>query len=235
MKPELKSLLDLHVIDTKLLEAKKTLAALDSGTTLKQGLEQTEKILANRTATLRKYETELQDNELKLKSLESKKKDYEKKLYDGKVTNPKELQGIQQEIEMIGRNREKLDERILQLYDQVEQQRKSVKEAEERREQFRTRLDKVSAQYKSKSEAINAEIASLARKRESAVGTVPADVLKKYENIRTRSGGIGLAVIENDACGACHTKLTTYQQIALREDKEFQFCESCGRFLCLER
>ena len=99
MKQELKALCDLQTIDTKLTSAKKALAALDSGVSLKQGLEQTEAILAKRTALLQKSEAELRDNELKLKSLETKRQDFEKKLYDGKTTNPKELTSIQQEIE----------------------------------------------------------------------------------------------------------------------------------------
>lgn len=234
MKQELRALRELQSIDIELAAARKALAALDFGAALKQGLAQTETILTNRSTKLQKCEAELKDNELKLKTLETKKKDLEKRLYGGKVTNPKELQGIQQEIEMIGRNRGKIDERILELYDIVEQQRASVEEAKERQGQFKTKLEHVSAQHKSKSDVLNADIARLTTARESAAKGVPPALLKQYEHIRSHSGGIGLAVVANGQCGGCHTVVTSFQQRQLKEDSDYHLCESCGRFLCLD-
>lgn len=234
MKQELKALSDLQAIDTKLATAKKALAALDAGAALKQGLAQTETILANRAAALHKSQAELKESELKLSSLESKKKDFEAKLYAGKVTNPKELSGIQQELAMIKRNREKLDERILELYEVIEQQKKPVQEAEERREQFKTRLEQVLAQQKSKNQALTAEIAELTAEREKAVTALPKQLLSKYEMVSSRTGGVGIAPLTDGRCGGCKTAVTPFIQRKLREGTEYQFCESCGRFLYLE-
>lgn len=231
MKKEIQALCNLQALDSQITSVTKSLSSLDSGSSLKQGLAQTEAILANRAAALHKSESDLKENELKLKNLESKKKDLEKKLYDGKTTNPKELSGIQQEIEMLDRNREKLDESILALYDTVERQKKLVQEAEERRQQFISRLEKVLAQQESQSKKLNAELARLNSERETAAKEVPVELLRKYDSIKARNAGIGIAPVKDDRCGACHTRLTPYLQRLLKLDNEFQFCESCGRFL----
>lgn len=233
MRQELKALYDLQVIDNQMAAAKKALAALDYGASLKQGMTQTQTILDKRTATLQASETEFKDNDLKLKSCETKKKDFEKRLYDGKVTSPKELTGIQQEIEMLKKNCRTYDERILELYDIIEQQKKSVAEADERLGQFKSRYEQVASQQKAKSQALQAEISRLTTEREELVKTIPEQPLKRYESIRARAGGVGIALVEDNRCGACHTSLTAYIQRVLREDKEYQFCESCGRFLYL--
>ena len=134
---------------------------------------------------------------------------------------------------MINRNRAKLDERVLELYDLIEQQKKSVQEAEERAGQFKERLQHVLAQQKAKADALNAEIAQLTQARDESIKGLPAQLLKQYDNIRVRAGGIGVAVVQDGKCSACHTEVTIYVQRKIREDAEYQHCESCGRFLCV--
>ncbi len=73
-----------------------------------------------RTA-LHKVSGDLKDTELKLEGVETKRKNYQQKLYQGTVTNAKELANIEKEIEALGRQRSDLDGKVLELMEQVEQ------------------------------------------------------------------------------------------------------------------
>ncbi len=72
-------------------------------------------------AALHKLSGDLKDSELKLDGIETKRKNYQQKLYQGTVTNAKELSNIEREIEALGRQRSDLDSKVLELMEQVEQ------------------------------------------------------------------------------------------------------------------
>jgi predicted nucleic acid-binding Zn-ribbon protein len=235
MKAQLKALYELQQIDLQLTAARKALAALDNGTLLRQHVAQAEKNYSNLSELLRKSESELQDSELKLKSIETKRDSFQKKLYEGQVTNPKELSSIEKEIEMLGKSRAQLDERLLELYDIVERQQAEAKKSEETLTKLKQRTADHTAQYQAKSREINSQIEQLTASREKALATVTdVALLKRYETVRTRHQDTGLARVENSKCGGCHISVTTYTQRLLKEGEQHQTCESCGRILFLD-
>lgn len=235
MNTQLKALYELQQIDVQLSAAQRAIAALDDGTKLRQQLALAEKQLTALTEQLKKSQSELQDNELNLKSLETKKSDFEKKLYEGKIVNPKELSSIEKEIEALGKTRAKLDERILELYDIVEKQQTDAAKMEAVATQLKKRLTDHLAQYQAKTKDLQKQIETLTASRQAAIATVTdRQLLSKYETIRARYKDTGLSKVENGKCGVCHVGLTSYTQRLLKENEQYQTCESCGRILFLE-
>ncbi len=58
-------------------------------------------------------------------------------------------------------------------------------------------------------------------------------LLKRYEEIRARAGGVGIAKIEGNSCGGCHMTLPATLVKAVRDNAQAQTCENCGRLLLL--
>src|SRR5438105_1097610 len=113
-------LLHLQELDSRIDALMRERAALDDGNALKQAHEATEVALAEARERLHSHEADQANAELELRSVEEKRATVSKKLYEGKVTNPKELSAMEQEIEMFGRQRGRLDERILGLMEEIE-------------------------------------------------------------------------------------------------------------------
>lgn len=234
MKEELKALNELQQIDLGIAAASRELAGLDSGANVRAHLALAEKKLAAASEELKKSESELRDKELTLKTIESKKKSFENKLYEGKVTNPKELSSIEKEIEMLGKNRSQLDVRILELYEIIENQQAEKKQVEDVQTALTERLTRTMAIHKAKSSELGVEIARLTEARKSAIAAVPdKQLLSRYEALRNRYKDTGLAKVVDGKCGGCHVGLTSFTVRKIREDKEYQTCESCGRILFL--
>jgi uncharacterized protein len=232
MKEQLQALYKLQQIDVRIASFRKALAALDNGETLKGQLVGVEKRHAELSETLRKVEADLRDCELELKSLEEKKKGFEAKLYDGKTTNPKELSGIEKEIAMLGKTREKLDERTLTLYESVEKQKTETDKIGALIASAKERLVQIVSKYKTEAGRLNDEIAKLTEIRQKAIdGITDKILLQKYETVRVRYKDTGLALVKEGKCGGCHISLTPYVLRMIKEDGEIQICESCGRIL----
>jgi uncharacterized protein len=234
MNEQLKALNALQQVDLGIAAANRAVAALDNGDLVRAHLGVAEKKLAVASESLRKSEAELRDKELSLKSLETKLQNFQEKLYKGQVTNPKELSSIEKEIEMLGKTRSQLDERILELYEIVEREQGEKRQIEEVATKLRGRLDRTVTEYQAKSTELRAELDKLGKERQAVLPQVTdKQLLSRYETLRGRYKDTGLATMVDGKCGGCHVTLTPFTLRKLQDDKELMTCESCGRILSL--
>jgi predicted nucleic acid-binding Zn-ribbon protein len=232
LQDDLSLILDLQGVDLHIQRVKKSLASLDDGTKLKGVSDAAAAAHAEAVKTHHHVQGELKDSELKLSTLETKVKNYQNKLYQGTVTNPKELTSIEKEIAMLGRQRSDLDGRILELMDDVDTKLAAVKAAESVAVREKAAYDAHVEAYKERKESLTRELAAVTAKRPGVLAAVTsAALLKKYEDLRARTSGQSIAHIVDGACGGCHMRLPSFIVTAARAGAELTTCENCGRIL----
>lgn len=234
MSAELRALHELQLIDLELAKAQKAKASLDDGSAEKEQVEAVTREVERTDKLLHEASSEVQDKELTLKSVEAKQKMFRDKLYSGTVTSPKELESMEKEIEMLGRQKDKLEEGILELLDVVEERKSALAVAEAALKQHAGELAAYLEKLQQDGMALDARIKELAAKREQALLAVDAALLKRYEAMRAHLGGVVVSKVEGDRCSACHTNIMPFTMRELRAGKEIQTCENCGRLLYLE-
>jgi predicted nucleic acid-binding Zn-ribbon protein len=233
MNQALNALYKLQEVDSALALAYKRYNALDKGAAELAVLESA-RALHERTEKER-HDTarDLQDSELELKTLEEHKAGFEKKLNSGRVTNWKEMQDIQEEIDALGRQRSKLDERILTLMDLLETRRAAETETATKLKAAETAYEARQAEFKAAGRKLAVQIQQLTPKRDELAKPIAPGLLARYESIRKSKGGVGIAKLIGNECGACHTTLPS-GVVARVEDKDsVEVCENCGRLLCV--
>ena len=228
----LKALYALQLVDSQIQKAKRAQAILDNGTAASAASEAARAQSQLRRSEWSKSSGDLKDSELKAAAVETKRKSYQQKLYQGTVTNPKELANIEKEIEALGRQQSDLDGHILELMEEAEQAQAALTLAEEQAHQAETHRAGVVASFKTRYEALDLELADLTRqRRETEAGVEDQAALKRYEGIRAKPGGIGIARIEGNACEGCHMTLPNALIKTVKEGAQMQTCENCGRLL----
>ena len=235
MSAELRALCDLQTIDLTLAKAQKAKAALDDGSAKKQLIENARQKVAQAEKLDHEAATELQDKELNLKTVEGKQKQFKDKLYGGSVSNPKELDSMEKEIEMLGRQKGKLEERILELYDIVEGHKSTLANAQAAQKQLEDDLAQHMEKIRQEAATLTARIQELTAAREQALPGVNPALVKRYESMRQRSRGVVVSKVEAENCSACHTQIITGLMRELQADKAICTCENCGRLLYLEQ
>lgn len=121
--PALAALLEVQAHDTRLDQLRHQLETLPERTardTARVDLAATEAALADRTATrddLARQQKRI-DDEVEL--LKDKRTGFDAKLYGGTVSNPRELQDLQEEIDALGRRIDQLEDGELEIMEQVE-------------------------------------------------------------------------------------------------------------------
>ena len=228
----LTALYAVQQLDTQIQRAKRSQSALDNGAEATAQSEAARDLAASRRSESHRVSGELKDSELKLETLETKRKNYQQKLYQGSITNARELANIEKEIEALGRQRSDLDGRILELMEQAEQAQaeQTVAEAETKRAEGH-RAD-ILASYRSRYDTLSLELSELNRQRSESVANVEDKaLLKRYEDIRAKSGGVGIARLDGNACGGCHMTLPSTLVKAVKECTQLQTCDNCARLL----
>jgi predicted nucleic acid-binding Zn-ribbon protein len=155
----------------------------------------------------------------------------EQRLYDGAVTNPKELQSLQQEVQRLRAQQSRQEESALEMIDAAEslqemaQHREiALKEAEAAWEQERTTLINRQEQSEARKHALQAQRAQL-------IATIEPALLQRYESMRRTKQGRAVSKVEQDACQWCRVILTPSELQRVRISTELQTCMNCGRIL----
>ena len=232
VKEELAALYGLQQLDSGIDALKRQFAALDPGRVEQAAYEAAKAAHDAAEKTLHTTQAEQRDAELEQKSVETKRKQYETKLYSGKVTAPKELQAIQDEVDMLARLRGKLDEKLVLLIDQNKAQQAQESETKQA-------LTKTAAAYKAKytvykqvAEQTRDQAQLLQQQRAVAAKAIAPTLLKTYEALRAGKHGIAIAAIEDgNACSGCKMGLPSSIVTQVKEGKEIMLCDTCGRML----
>jgi uncharacterized protein len=231
MREELIKLFGLQAIDSEIDRRKIALAALDNGDVTRREVEELKQSLAEVESELRNVEKEYLDSDLALKTIEEKKQKAEKLLYSGKVNNLKELQDLQNEIAMFGREIDKFSTSVLELMDILEPLKAKDKSLKNEIQQAEAKLAEIVAAYEKDSGELKAEIAGYKAQREEYVPTIEARLLKRYEGLRQRSGPLAVAAVKRETCEGCHVTLPRELLQSVQASKSPQSCEFCGRML----
>lgn len=222
----------LQRADSELAATRSRRSGLDDGSALRAEVEAARGAAAQSASRLHECQAALKDHELQLASTEAKHKKFEGDLYGGRVSNPKELSNLQEELVALARTRDQLEDRILALLDQVEALTEEARSAEAAKTALEARLAAHLAEYEAARTRLDGEIEGLVSKRAACVLLVEPRVLRKYEGIAAQESGIGIVAIQNGRCGGCHNTVPLDFVTRVR-DGQLVTCERCSRILYL--
>jgi hypothetical protein len=228
-----KQLYELQEVD---LEIQRKTEAL---TQVKSQLGKDDDLVAARSAldVVKKHLSELEHQqktmEWETSDLGAKIASVEKKLYGGSLQNPRELQGFQQEFELLKAQRGEKEDKLLSIMldvDGVKQEvsQKSSEFAAVERE-WQENQQKLSKQK----EELEAELAALEQKRALLGSQTEPACLRLYEEVRRAKQGHGVAKVMQGRCQGCRISLPMSDQQRARMGHELVQCSNCGRILYL--
>ncbi len=153
----------------------------------------------------------------------------EQQLYGGKVTNPKELSGLQHETNTLKARNDKLQDDALAIIELVETAEKDVNSITG---DYQTAEEEWQREQKQLSEDIKqlqASLTDLKDKRGGLTGQIDATTIALYERIRQQKK-LAVAKVEQGICHACRISLSASALQKARSGQPVQ-CGTCGRIL----
>jgi predicted nucleic acid-binding Zn-ribbon protein len=155
----------------------------------------------------------------------------EEQLFSGRVKNPKELTSLQHEVEALKDRRNRLEEKALEIIDQVEESEASVAKINSQLEKLTADWQRQQKQLGDEMTRLKATLVDLRTRRQLAIGEVDPSAFEFYQDLR-KGKGIAVARVEQGICRGCRISLPTTDLQQARGGKLVQ-CSSCGRILFL--
>lgn len=165
-------------------------------------------------------------------SLERASKD-EKRL--NSVKNDRELTALTKEINGANKSKKQGEQEKGALSAKLDEKQALLNSRQEFLRGREEELKKLSGELESSKGSWIEEINARLKSKDELKSSVPSDILRKYELIRSRRSGVGLALVKDEICQGCFTHIPPQVYIMLkRGTEEIQSCPHCHRLLHVE-
>lgn len=224
-------LYNLQLLDSRLIHLEKTLGSLDDGTAQRGQVDQARIDEAAARTDLHAKQSRLRALELELQSTVEKAAKMERDLYSGRVGNPKELAAMQADVQALGRQRQRIEDEMLALMEEIERLLERVHTQEAYRGERERALDEHLEDYRTRTLSLEAEIESVRAERAALAAEVDEALLRRYDRLRDRKAGVAVAAVVEGICEGCHVAIPKGRVEELLEGDRIHTCEGCGRIL----
>lgn len=225
-------LYELQQVDLAIARVSAHRASLNDGTAEREAVTQAAAHRHDLQQQLAALRAQLRALELEAQSLQQKRAGVEADMYSGRVRNPKELASMQEELSGLDRQRSRLDDEMLGLLEEVERLEPQERGAAAALEAAQASLSRQTASFQQAAEAADREMVSLNGQRESLVGGLEEHLVRRYDRLRERKGGVAIVAVDHGICEGCHVAIPARLLRRLEDDPEtMAACDGCGRLL----
>jgi|SRR5579862_7124751 len=177
-----------------------------------------------------------EDLEQQIGALTSRRRSIEERLYGARGGAARDLQAMDDEVRHLRQRRSELEDAELELMVAAEPLDAELGELTAERERVLAVALRLRSVIGEAEASIDDELADRRAVRASAAGSVPQDLLDRYEALRARLGGTGAARLVGNRCSGCHLELPAMEVDRIRRlaPGTVVTCEQCGRILAPE-
>ncbi|MDW8106615.1 MAG: hypothetical protein RMK45_03940 [Armatimonadota bacterium] len=221
----------LQALDDYLDQLRHEVAQLDSGEQLRARIERSRERLQHAKTRYEQTHTTAVEQERRLQEIDQRIRRTEADLYSGRITNSRELQLLQREIDHAKQTRNAMELELLRIWEQMETMKQDIDAAEQSLREMERLYEAHLEDFRQRKAVLEFEIQFHMQERAELVAQLEPEALQRYEKIRERLGGTAVALVEQKACTVCHTLLTPHMLRRLQTESTLLTCESCGRLL----
>lgn len=197
-------------------------------------LNRSEKKIIDLEKTIEEKEIKLNKGNSILKGYDYRLQEIEKNLYEGSITDLKQLTYLNQEREYVKNKIEDKELEILSQFQELEELKEEIISIKGDFNNLRKEYTEVIKEYKTITEDLKTKAIAEKNKIEEISLIINKEFLKKYnELIKTR----GVAVVEviDYRCSGCNMVLPAITIDRLKNNNIILYCENCDRMLYLKK
>lgn len=183
------------------------------------------------TAALHAARSAQRDLEREADDIRAKVGPLEAKLYGGSIRNPKELAGLQADIDQLKRHISSIEDRDLEALAAVEAAESDARAAAAERDALQAAWDTEREELAERIAQLRLEVSGEDGRRRGQAELVSPDVLKMYDRLRLAHGGRALARLDRNLCTGCRISLPTNLVTRARGGGALVHCPNCERIL----
>ena len=226
-----KQLYQLQEVDLEIESSEQALAQIASQLGESQAVVKARTELKSKQQHLEELGQQQHSAEWEIEDLVNKLTAAEGKLYGGRIKDPKELTNLQHEVEALRGRRSQLEDKALEIMDQVEISTASVAALTNELKTLEAEWHNQQQQLSTDMERLKAALSNLKSKRQLLSAEIDPETVEFYQALKKQKGQ-AVAKVEQGICRGCRILLPTTELQRAKGDSLVQ-CSSCGRILFL--
>ena len=234
MREQLYALLILQEIDDEILKEKKKQKKLPARIReIEDTIRNIEKAYQNKKDHAKELQLKIKRKEIDASSVEAKIGKRQDELYGGKISDIKELKQLQKVIELLKKDRDKVEEDLLIVMDQEDTVKRELSEIEKELAQAKKQLEERQKEVRQQEQKIKQRIEEKNKKRAEITDKINSDeLMKRYNMLWNEKEGQVVAEIEGPTCSGCNLSLPSDIIYHLQKNNGLLItCPNCNRIL----
>ena len=216
------------------IQAKQTaLADVETRLGESEELEEKRQEVEEQRHRLREAQKKQREAEWAVEEVRVKIQPVEEKLYGGTVKIPKELVGLQHDVDSLKARQRELEDRDLEAMSVVEEVERGLAETERRLSDMDAEWQAEQESLRQQKDDLQREIQELEQRRSSQEATIDAEMIRQYDVLRALHQGRAVAKVERGICQGCRITLPMHVLQRARRANHLVHCTSCERILYL--
>lgn len=159
----------------------------------------------------------------------------EQRLYNGTVSNPKELASLQQEVQRLRAQQNRQEDHVLEVIETTEALQETAQRKATALQKAEETWQQENAAMILRREQLEAHKQETQAKRTAFASGIDAALLSRYEAMRRTKQGRAVSKVEQSSCQWCRVILTPSELQRVRINSDLQTCSNCGRILYYDR
>ncbi len=226
-----KELYQLQEVELEIESDEQALAQIASQLGESQAVVRTRTKLELKQQHLEELGRQQHSAEWEIEDLVNKLATAEEKLYSGRIKDPKELTNLQHEVDGLRVRRNQLEDKALEIMDQVELSTASVAALSNELKTLEAEWHSQQQRLSANMEQLKTTLSDLKHKRQLLSANIDPQAIELYQELKKQKGR-AVAKVEQGICRGCRILLPTTELQRARGDSLVQ-CSSCGRILFL--
>jgi predicted nucleic acid-binding Zn-ribbon protein len=154
------------------------------------------------------------------------------RLFDVKTN--KEYHAMLKEIEAFEAKNSRMEDEMISLLDELDRLETALKTGEGELESHRLRYEEEKAMLEAELNSLAGELNVCVRKSSELKKEIPAEILRKYEQIKSAGRGIAVVAVWREVCDGCHMSIPPQLYNELQKTVLLTTCPNCNRIIYWE-
>ncbi len=168
-----------------------------------------------------------------MEQVKARRRRDQERMDQGLVSNPRDLEHMQQELTSLERRISALEDVELEVMERLETAQGELSGLSAQVAQLDGRIAELTEARDRKGADLRAEQEKVAAERAQAASGLPEDLMTLYSRLREQKGGVGAAALRARQCQGCSLEVNAadLRAIAQAPSNEVLRCEECSRIL----
>ena len=230
METTIKNLISLQGCDLQVTIIRKRLEDAPARIKgLKEDLERLESQIDEELAKFDAIKLEKRKIDQEIEELEGKMAKSKNKLAN--IKSNKEYTAALKEIDDLGRDKNRLEERAIEILEELEAINVKSAESKEKKDTYRKKYEEDQRALNKELKALKNDLQKFEDDRTDICKRIDEPLLRQYDSIRNHKEGVGVSAVIKGVCQACHMGIPPQKFNELMRGDKLMNCPHCMRLI----